>query len=242
MTLLQSDRSGGRWRYEFLSESDAHEQLHHDMLQILYWWCEATCVSSLKLAAAAPLASCVNPRANERKLPPEGNTAVVFCCSCCSFYSFFSSLVCLFSFVTFSTFSSRCYRSPVRVCCVRATLHHSRTNPPSLRSGCHRRPAAGDQREQPELTVIKHVMMFIKLLFLPSRQRTLGLPAACSLQRRMLSPQHHQRITLRHTQTAPLPDVTFKIISEISRIGNDLKCQSKSSLLLILHGRMNKNN
>lgn len=157
MTLLQSDRSGGRWRYEFLSESDAHEQLHHDMLQILYWWCEATCVSSLKLAAAAPLASCVNPRANERKLPPEGNTAVVFCCSCCSFYSFFSSLVCLFSFVTFSTFSSRCYRSPVRVCCVRATLHHSRTNPPSLRSGCHRRPAAGDQREQPELTVINNM-------------------------------------------------------------------------------------
>lgn len=138
-------------------------------------------VTSLKLAAAAPLASCVNPRGNERKLPPEGNTAVAFCCSCCSFYSVSSSLVCLFSFVTFSTFSSRYYRSPVRVCCVRATLHHSRTNPPSLRSGFHRRPAAGDQREQPELTVIKqHVITFFKLLFLPSRQHTHGLPAACS--------------------------------------------------------------
>lgn len=188
---------------------------------------------SLKLAAAAPLASCVNPRANERKLPPEGNTAVAFCCSCCSFYFVSSSLVCLFSFVTFSTFSSRCYRSPVRVCCVRATLHHSRTNPPSLRSGFHRRPGPGDQRGQPELTVIKqHVIMFIKLLFLPSRRHTHGLPAARSLQRRMLSPQHHQRITLRHTQTTPRPDVTFKIISESSRIGNDLKCQSKSSLCL----------
>lgn len=78
---------------------------------------------------------------------------VVFCCS--SFYSFFSCPVCLFSFATFSTFFSRYYRSPVRVCCVRVTLHRFRTNPPSLSSVNQRRVETGNYREQSELTVMK---------------------------------------------------------------------------------------
>lgn len=60
---------------------------------------------------------------------------MVFCCSCCSSCSSFSSLACLFSFGPFSAFSSRYYRSPVRVGRVRATLRHSRADPPSRRAG-----------------------------------------------------------------------------------------------------------
>lgn len=173
-------------------------------MDVLLWWCkqnESVCYQP-ETSSASPLASWLVERAgcpvNPRAVPPVENTVVVFCCSGCSFYSFVSCLVCLFSFATFSTFSCRYYRnrSPVHVCRVRATLHHSRTNPPSQSSVCRRQPGTRDHRERSEPTVINsHVIMSILILSL-----TLHLPkhTACvagELLRRMLSPQHHHPST-----------------------------------------------
>lgn len=168
-----------------------------------------------------------------------GNTVVVFWCSCCSFYSFFSCLVCLFSFATFSTFSSRYYRSrsPLRVCRVRATLHHSRANPPSLSSGCHRQPEPWDHREPSELTLMKpHViiiimlLILIKLLFLTSHLPKQTACEAEELQRRMLSPQHHQHCQVRVTTHHTASGFNFqnKFTSRFYR-GKELTFHSKST-------------